>query len=121
MKHVQHKTVHNVLMQNTVQKLLHKRDEFFAKAKRAVEISRNDPASGINALRFYADLLIKDKNADYLINPIILNQSTHEIYNLDIAAVALIVFVCLTSGIFFCLPKYLKFGFQTIVRKIKIE
>ena len=65
---------------HTVDKMLSEQETFVVNMKRAVEIARNDPGSGTGVLRFYTDLLIKNRNADYLVNRIILNQSTVEIY-----------------------------------------
>jgi hypothetical protein len=86
-----------------------------------VEIARNDPGAGSDVLKFYTDLLIKNKNADYLVNKVILNQSINEIYNLDIAAMVLIVAICTIAGIFFCLVKFLAFCCSYILRKTKTD
>ena len=89
----------------TVDRLLEERNTLVTNMKRAVEIARQDPGAGTEVLRFYTDLLVKNGNADYLVNRIILNQSTIEIYNLDIAAVALVVVISGITGILLCVAK----------------
>jgi len=101
--------------------LLAEQETIVANMKLAVEIARNDPGAGTDALRFYSDVLIKNQNADYLINRIIMNQSATEIYNLDIGAIILIVTISLVAGILFCLAKCFQFCFCKITRKIKAD
>merc|ERR1712224_576170 len=79
----------------TVDKVLDKREIFVENMKRATEIATNDPAAGVGVLKFYTDLLIKNKNADHLTNKLILNQSMNEIYDLDIMMLLLVVVLCL--------------------------
>ena len=114
-------TLTEVTLTQTIDNLFTEQDTFVANMKRAVDIARNDPGAGTDVLRFYTDLLIKNKNADYLVNRIILNQSIIEIYNLDIAAVALIVTMCVIVGILFCLTKCFKFCCRKITNKIKTD
>lgn len=58
------------------------------KIRRATDIVVQDPGSGLSALRFYSNLLIRDKEkARFLINKIILAQNTLEVNNLDILGV----------------------------------
>ena len=105
----------------TVDQMLVERGTFVTNMRRAAEIARNDPGSGVGVLKFYTDLLIKNKNADYLINRIISNQSTNEIYNLDIAAIASILTLCLIGGVLFCLVKCFRMFCWKIVNKIKSD
>ena len=103
----------------TVDELLTEQGNVVANMKRAVEIARADPGAGTDVLKFYTDLLIKNRNADYLINRIILNQSTNELYNLDIAAVLLIFFMCFTAGVLFCVVKCFRRCCHKLVKKVK--
>ena len=105
----------------TVDKLLTEKKGVVGNMKRAAEIARNDPGSGSEVLRFYTDMLIKNKNAEYLINRIILKQSIVEVYNLDIAAIILIVVACFVLGIVFCVVRCSRIVSIFIKEKIKIE
>ena len=109
------------ILTQTVHKLLTELKNFVANMKRAVDIARNDPGSGTEVLRFYADLLIKNGNADYLVNRVTLNQSIIEIYNIDIAAVLLIFTMCLIAGIVSCSVKCCRFRCQKIKSKFKTD
>jgi glucuronosyltransferase len=104
-------------LSQTVHLVFRDRDDYAANMKKAAEIARNDPGAGTKALQFYADLLIRNKNADYLTNRIILDQSMVEIYNLDIAAAALISTVCLIAVINFLIFKMCRV-FMPVCRKI---
>ena len=94
------------------------------KIKRATDIVVKDPGAGDSALRFYTDLLISDRSqAEFLINKIIMKQSTFEVNNLDI-----ILAVCFAiSGLVFWVLVYtcriLKFCCRQIskVGKFKTE
>jgi len=114
-------TVTEETLLHSIGALLVEQDTFVANMKGAVEIARNDPGSGTDALRFYSDVLIKYKNAEYLINRIIINQSATEIYNLDIGGILLIVTIAVGAGILFCLAKCFQFCFCKIIRKIKAD
>ena len=105
----------------TVDKLLTEKKGIVGNMKRAVEIARNDPGSGSEVLRFYTDMLIKIKNAEYLINRIILKQSIVEVYNLDIAAIILIVVACFVVGILFCVVRCSRMVKTLIEGKMKKE
>ena len=76
-----------------LEKMIEKRSVFVGNMKTAVEIAVNDPGAGTEVLRFYTDLLIKNKNAEFLINRIIEKQWTHEILNLDFLILALFALV----------------------------
>ncbi|XP_063677336.1 UDP-glucuronosyltransferase 2B16-like [Bolinopsis microptera] len=104
-----------------IDKLLSEKESIVDNMKGAVEIARNDPGAGTEVLRFYTDLLIKNGNADFLVNRIILNQSSVEIYNLDIAGLALTVIVIIILGILFSSVKCFKFCYQKILRKMKTD
>ena len=114
-------TVTEESVTETIDKLLSEKENIIDNMKVAVDIARNDPGAGTEVLRFYTDLLIKNGNADFLINRIILNQSSVEIYNLDIAGLALTVSVIVILGILFSLVKCFKFCYQKIVRKMKTD
>ena len=94
------------------------------KIKRATDIVVKDPGAGDSALRFYTDLLISDRSqAEFLINKIIMKQSSFEVNNLDI-----ILVVCFAiSGFVFWILVYtcriLKFCCRQIskVGKFKTE
>ena len=105
----------------TIDKLLTEKKGIVGNMKRAAEIARNDPGSGSEVLRFYTDMLIKNKNAEYLINRIILKQSIVEVYNLDIAAIILIVVACFVVGILFCVVRCSRMVKTLIEGKMKKE
>ena len=105
----------------TVDKLVSERDTFVANMRRATDIARNDPGSGTEVLRFYTDLLIRNGKSDYLVNKIILNQSSNEIYNIDMAAIALILTFCLLVGISYCLVKLFYLCHSKIMIKAKSD
>ena len=104
-----------------INQMLADRETFVANMKRAAEIARNDPGAGVEVLKYYTDLLIKNRNADHLINRIILKQSRNEVYNLDIAAVVMILMLCLVGGVLFCLMKFFSCFCRKIVTKIKTD
>ena len=104
-----------------INQMLADRETFVANMKRAAEIASNDPGSGVGVLKYYTDLLIKNRNADHLINRIILNQSKNEVYNLDIAAAVLILMLCLIGGVLFFLLKCFRFCCTKIGNKMKVD
>ena len=72
--------------------MLEQRTFFVERMTSAVDQAVGDPGAGTEMLRFYSDLLIKNGNSEFLINRIIENQWSHEIFNLDILfSVVLIV------------------------------
>ena len=114
-------TVTEDTLTKNINQMLADRETFVANMKRAAEIARNDPGSGVGVLKFYTDLLIKNRSADHLINRIILNQSKNEVYNLDIGAIVLILMLCLFGGVLFCLLKCFRFCFTKIGNKMKVD
>ena len=77
--------------------MLERQSTFFERMKSAVDIAVRDPGAGTDVLRFYSDLLIKNKNSEFLINRIIENQSSHEVLNLDILLLALLTLIVLIA------------------------
>ncbi|KAL5260556.1 hypothetical protein ACHWQZ_G010637 [Mnemiopsis leidyi] len=105
----------------TIKNLLGKKEEFVEKMRRAADIARNDPGAGTETLRYYTDLLVKNGNADHLVNRIIMNQSTNEIYNLDIAVLALVCVLLSIVFILFVLVKCLRLLCCRLFTKIKAD
>ena len=106
-------------LKQSVETMIIKKENFTVNMRRAADIARNDPGAGVASLKFYTDLLIKNGNADHLINRIILEQWSFQKYNYDIAAVAFIVVTSLTVGIIYHLIQCLNFCSGKFNRKIK--
>ena len=83
----------------------------------AKEIVLEDPGSGRDTFLFHINHIIKHGNADYLKNRILLEQSTVEIYNLDIIVPILIILIFV---IIFSMYFVLKL-FKVIVRKVSAK
>ena len=80
---------------------------FFERMKTAVDIAVKDPGAGTEVLRFYSDLLIRNKNSEFLINRIIENQSSYEVLNLDILFMVLLSVIGL---VIFVVTQFCKLG-----------
>ena len=101
--------------------LLRGKENFVENMRRSVEIARNDPGAGSEILRYFADLLVKNGNTDHLVNRIVVNQSTNEVYNLDIAAMVLACILMVVIFVVCVLVKCLKFCNSKPAPKSKIE
>ena len=104
-----------------MEKLVAEQAAFVANMGRAVEIARNDPGAGTDVLRFYTDLLIKNRNVDYLVNRVSMYRPIFEVFNLDIAVLAFTFMACLGAAIFFCVLKCVKFYCGKVMSKNKID
>ena len=91
-----------------INQVMVQREEFSMSMKKAVEIVSNDPGSGAKVLKFYADLLIKNNQAEFLVNRVVMNPPIIEILNFDIVAVAVTIIMCLIQVLFLCLVKYFR-------------
>ena len=98
--------------------------EFKERIRRATDVVVNDPGAGISALKFYTDLLIRNPGqAEFLINKIIMKQSSFEVNNLDIILVIFLVIVVFVCAVVVYTCKILKFCFRKIsnLGKFKTE
>ena len=94
------------------------------KIRKATDIVVNDPGAGISTLKFYSDLLIREAgHAEFLINKMIMKQSSFEIYNLDIILVAFLGITFLVVWLMICACRILKFSYRKIcgLGKFKTE
>ena len=104
-----------------VDDMLANRIVYAEKMREAVEIAVNDPGAGTKILRFYSDLLIKNKNAEFLINRIIEKQWSYEIYNLDFLILALLALVGTFITIMSCLCKLIRYCCRYAKLKAKCD
>jgi len=94
------------------------------KIRKATDIVVKDPGAGVSALKFYTDLLISDRShAEFLINKLVMKQSSFEINNLDIILVSFLVFIGFVVGLIVCTCRILKFCYKKIsnLGKFKTE
>ena len=105
----------------TITNVLREKEKFVENMKRSVEIAQNDPSAGTEVLRYFADLLVKNGNTDHLVNHIVVNQSTNEVYNLDIAVMVLVCIMMAVILTLFVFVKCLKFCCSKMTRKSKSE
>ena len=105
----------------TITNVLREKEKFVENMRRSVEIAQNDPSTGTEMLRYFADLLVKNGNTDHLVNHIVVNQSTNEVYNLDIAVTVLVCIMMAVILTLFVLVKCLKFCCSKMTRKSKSE
>ena len=106
-------------LSQTVDSLLTQRDFFVAKMRRAADIAKNDPGTGGGVLKFYTDLLIKNKNVSHLTNTIILEQSVNEIHDIDVAVIAFATVSGIILGVFYYLYVCLSLFSRNICFKLK--
>ena len=97
-----------------LKKLIDNHGYYIEQSRKAVDIFKTAPVSSKNKLIYYIDLLIRHGNLDFLQNKIIKRQGFHEIYNLDIAFVAVLAVVSFIGTLLFILKRCLK-------KKIKSE
>ena len=105
----------------TTTNVLREKETFVENMRRSVEIARNDPGAGSEMLRYFAELLVKNGNTDHLVNRIVVNQSTNEVYNLDIAAMVLVCILMVVIFILFALVKCFKLCYSKLAPKSKSE
>lgn len=88
--------------------MLERQSAFYERMRSAVDIAVRDPGAGTEVLKFYSDLLIKNKNSEFLINRIVENQWSHEILNLDILLLAFLIVLGLVIIIMTLLCKFIR-------------
>jgi len=93
---------------DSVVEMIREKAVYAANMKQAVEIARDDPGAGTDTLKFYSDLLIRNRKADFLVNRIISKQSSNDIYNIDMSLMVLSAFVCIIVAICACFYKLCK-------------
>ena len=97
-------------LQQVLEVMVERRPVHVGSMREAVQIAVNDPGAGTQVLRFYSDLLIKNKNGEFLINRIVEKQWSYEILNLDflflaflaLAGTALLIITCIYNFIRYC-------------------
>ena len=100
-----------------INQVMVQREEFTTNMRKAVEIVLNDPGSGAKVLKFYTDLLIKNKQVEFLANRVVMNQPMVGILNFDIVAAAVTIIMCLIQVLFLCLVKCFRTCRQKTFRK----
>ena len=106
-------------VQRSVEQLLEKRYTFAGSMRKAVVTARDDPGAGAAALKFYADLLVKNGNASFLTNKIIKQQWQFEVGNIDFIIILFIVVVLVFCVLLFFLWECLKCCKIFVTRKLK--
>merc|ERR1712150_359691 len=99
-------------IEESINEVVKSQDIFVENMKTATEIATNDPGAGASAMKFYADLLIKEGNADFLTNKMIKKQSYFEVNNTDFILitffVSLLVFCIISVCVWKCLKRCCK-------------
>ena len=115
----QEMTTENI--KSVILKMLHGKSKYAKNMKKSADIFRSEPTNGSQKLLYYLNILLKDKNLDFLVNKILKEQSSFEMYHLDLICFVLV----LTGTIIFltalCLTKLTKYIFLILRRKKKNE
>ncbi|KAL5269663.1 hypothetical protein ACHWQZ_G003201 [Mnemiopsis leidyi] len=109
-RYIMKEQVSQVTVREVAGEMLGTLEELKERIRRATDVVVNDPGAGISALKFYTDLLVRDPDhAGFLINKIIMKQSSFEVNNLDIILVIFLVIVGFVCAIFVYTCRFFKF------------
>ena len=104
------------IISEKVKKMLDSTEKFKINMDIAKETVLNDPGSGKNAFLYHINYILKYRNARYLKNELISNQSVVEMYNLDVLALALLAIIVILAIVLSVLIKMIKYAYRKVAK-----